>query len=39
MEYKVTKDNGESVWYKLIGGNVIPSEVSSLDVMKHGAKV
>lgn len=30
MDYKVAKDDGTSVWYKLLGGNVVPTEVSLL---------
>ena len=27
MEYKVVKDNGNIVWYKLLGENAVPTEV------------
>ena len=28
MEYKITKANGDVAWFKLVGGNVNPKEVS-----------
>ena len=36
MDYKVAKDDGTFVWYKLLGGNVVPTEVSHL-VSKNSA--
>jgi hypothetical protein len=28
MDYKVTEVNGDVVWYKLVGQNVVPKRVS-----------